>query len=151
MALPNYNAAVQKAFGPAVAGKPEVRHIQNLIGEVDAAASAPVTEIATLTLKPGGSMDKLRESIAMLRENPSPGCLGIVSGDCAEQPDTLIALLGWESVEVYLPPLFGTSTESCLQAHSAATKVDVVEKIVHVLITHAEIDVKHYSYAKYPA
>jgi hypothetical protein len=105
VALPNHNEAVQKAFGPAVAGKLEGRHVQNLTGELGAAASAPVTEIAIFKLRAGGSMDKLRESIAELRVGPSTGCLGIVSGDCVEHPDTYIAMLGWESVEVYFAPL----------------------------------------------
>jgi len=72
-----------------------------LTGDLDAAISAPVTEIATFNLKEGSTLEAAKEKLmAFGDELRRTGCYGLVWGDCVEYPNTLIAMLGWESVEV---------------------------------------------------
>lgn len=109
--MPDYKESVQKAFGPAVAGAPDIRHIQHLVGDFNAPFAAPVTEIATFKLKEGTTLDGLREQIGVLGGELSAASHAIAWGDCVEHPDTLVALLGWPSIDVLPPPHFGMDTK----------------------------------------
>lgn len=103
MAQPNYNQTVKTALAPVVAGTLEHLHVQNLVGELDGALSAPVTEICTFKVKEGASTaDALGEQVAALGNLLRPSTFGVAWGDCIEHPGTFVALLGWSSVEVLL-------------------------------------------------
>lgn len=148
MALPDYEESVQKFFGPLVSGPPEIVHIQNLVGDFNAAFAAPVTEIATFKLKGDATMDVLREQIRALGSELG-AALAFAWGDCVEHPDRLVALLGWPSVEVissFLLPVGINSKQ--LQAHKAAAKGERAGEVASKLMAQTHISIKHYSFKK---
>jgi hypothetical protein len=106
MELPNYEELVQIGLGPVLAGKHEVRHVENFRGNSEDILAAPVTEIVTIKLKEGISMDDLKDHLGKLSDvlRKSSGCHGVVWGECTEHRDTLINLLGWDDIEVQLFP-----------------------------------------------
>lgn len=136
--IPDRDELVQTVLGPALAGKQEVRHVDNFTGgNPEDPLAAPVTEIVTARLKEGGSMDDLNENIQKLGEilRKAPSCHGVVWGRCIEHPDTPIGLLGWDSVE----------------AHYAAAKEEEASSAVRGLFEKADVQLKHASFVKYPA
>jgi hypothetical protein len=109
MKHPNYNEVIQKGAAIVAGTEHEVRHVENFVGgNFEDPLAAPVTEIVTIKLKEGVSMDDLKEHVRKLDDvlRKSTGCHEVVLGECREHSDTLINLLGWDSVEVHVSPSF---------------------------------------------
>jgi hypothetical protein len=93
---------VMKSINPLFTGELKMEHIP-LDKSPIAALSAPVTEVAILTLKPGKSKAELMAAIvpaaaevSKLRGLHPP----IVYGCPVENENKVVALLGWDSVQV---------------------------------------------------
>jgi hypothetical protein len=150
MATPNYKEKGLKAFGPALAGAPEFQHVQHIVGDFMAALAAPVTEVATFKLKEGGDLNALQEHIAAFSSALNAASHGFAWGSCVEDPNIFVALIGWPSVDVFLPPPhLGISTENCPQAHKAAASGGQGGEIVAGLMAQGNISIKHCSMSKY--
>jgi hypothetical protein len=111
MATPNYKELALKALGPALAGAPDIQYVQHIVGDLMAALAAPVTEVATFKLKEGVTVDALRGQIEILSSEFSAASVALAWGNCVEDPDTLVALVGWSSLDVLLPSHLSISTK----------------------------------------
>ncbi|KII84621.1 hypothetical protein PLICRDRAFT_179431 [Plicaturopsis crispa FD-325 SS-3] len=66
-----------------------------------AALSAPTTEYLFTTPKEGSSKEALSEIFSKLALRDFPEVLGAADGPCIERDDTLVLVVGWESVEAH--------------------------------------------------
>ena len=109
MELPNHDELMQKRFGPALAGEYQSRHVEKFRGgDPEDPLAAPITEFATLKLKEGVTLDAFEGPLEKLNDifRGCEGCYGVVWGECIEHPDTVICIVGWDSVEVCFLPEF---------------------------------------------
>jgi hypothetical protein len=124
MATPNYKELTQKAFGPAVAGAPEIRHVQHLVGDFMAALAAPVTEVAAFKLKEGGDANALRDHISAFSSALSAASHAFAWGSCVDDPDTLVAMIGWPSVDVFPPTLILVLALKIVRRHTKPQRAE---------------------------
>jgi len=87
-------------------GQPTVLHghfAEDFKNEIRPILVAPVTEIALITAKSAEQLEETKTKTTELIETavrPSLGCHGYVLGNFVEDPNKLLVLVGWDTVEV---------------------------------------------------
>ncbi|KAJ7302952.1 hypothetical protein DFH08DRAFT_722458 [Mycena albidolilacea] len=95
-------ADITEKLKPAVGGQFETVHA-NVSCDPNAALSSPVVAVGILTLKAGGSADKLRSLLEELGERADtvtgarPPC---IRGQSIEDKSKFLVAIGWDSLEV---------------------------------------------------
>lgn len=120
MDLPNYDELAQKGLGLSLAGKQ----------------------------KEGISMDNFKEHMGKLNNvlRKSTECHGVVFGECIKHRDTLVNLLGWDSVEVqHFIQVLVLALNPCLVRGEEASP------FIRGLLDRATLQVRYTSFVKYPA
>ncbi|KAJ7848873.1 hypothetical protein B0H14DRAFT_2767090 [Mycena olivaceomarginata] len=107
-------AGITEKLKPAVAGQFETVHA-NVSCDPNPALSAPVVAVGILTLKAGGSADKLRSLLEELGERADtvagarPPC---IRGQSIEDKSKFLVAIGWDSLEIHMQLIKGGSNSA---------------------------------------
>jgi len=117
--------------------KPEIFHAK-VVSDASKAITSKCTEIVTLKLKSGETIDTLFNILGQLKalfDGKAPGWHAMTWGQAAEDPNTVIALLGWDSKQAHV--------DAVVQGTEA---YDLIQKMIAIApLTLFHVDLKAFS------